>query len=80
MTQSVISTADRPDHGVEYGLLAMANGKKLPLNVYRSNAGFYIGTWTDAGPFTRESVEYFRKEEQARHALATGQWTQKDDL
>ncbi|CAB5682073.1 hypothetical protein ABE607_17495 [Comamonas aquatica] len=80
MTQSVIPTPDRPDQGVEYGRLAMAHGKKLPLKVYRSNAGFYIGTYSDEGPFTRESVEYFRKEEQADHALATGQWTQKEDL
>lgn len=80
MTQSVIPTSDCPDQGVEYGRLAIANGKKLPLDVYRSNAGFYIGTFTADGPFTRESNEYFRKEEQARLALASGQWTQKEYL
>lgn len=80
MSQSVIPTADLPNQGVEYGRLALANGKKLPIEVLRSNAGYYLGTFTESGPFTRESQEYFRKEEQAQHALANGQWTQKEYL
>lgn len=80
MPQSEIATADLPNEGVEYGRLALANGKKLPVEVLRSNAGFYLGTFSESGPFTRESNEYFRKEEQAKHALANGQWTQKEYL
>lgn len=80
MSHAAIPTVDLPNHGVEYGRLALANGKKLPLEVLRSNAGYYLGTMTENGPFTRESEEYFRKEEQARHALANGQWTQKEYL
>lgn len=58
------------------GLLALAYvGKSLPLQVLRSAAGHYIGTFDD-GPVSRESVEYFPTREAARHALETGAWTQ----
>ncbi|MDH0051007.1 hypothetical protein [Comamonas terrigena] len=50
---------------------------KLPLLVLQSNAGYYIGTQTENGPFSRESIEYFRKHGDAESALATGEWTQK---
>ena len=53
-------------------------GKALPLRVLQSQRGFYIGTFDDeAGPCSRESNEYFRKEVQATKALETGAWTQK---
>lgn len=56
-------------------------GKELPLKVYRSYAGFYIGTWDEEnpeeGPCTRESEEYFRTREQAEAALTSGNWTQR---
>ena len=53
-------------------------GKALPLRVLRSQRGFYIGTFDDeAGPCSRESVEYFRQEAQAVKALESGSWTQK---
>ena len=53
-------------------------GKALPLRVLQSQRGFYIGTFDDeAGPCSRESNEYFRKEAQATKALNTGAWTQK---
>jgi hypothetical protein len=54
-------------------------GKRLPLQVLRSAAGHYIGTF-DGGPVTRESVEYFPTDEAARHALETGAWTQRRHL
>ncbi|MAY27023.1 MAG: hypothetical protein CMK02_12100 [Polycyclovorans sp.] len=60
------------------GLLALAYvGKSLPLQVLRSAAGHYIGTFDDDGPVSRESVEYFPSHEAARHALETGAWTQR---
>lgn len=63
------------------GMLAAAAGKAFPLQVCKSAAGFYIGTYDDDGaPFTRESCEYWRKREQAESALAKGQWTQKPSL
>ena len=55
------------------GLLAL---KRLPLQVLRSAAGHYIGTFDDV-PASRESVEYFPSHEAARHALETGTWTQR---
>jgi len=62
------------------GLLALTYvGKRLPLQVLRSAAGHYIGTF-DGGPVTRESVEYFPTDEAARHALETGAWTQRRHL
>ena len=60
------------------GLLALAYvGKSLPLQVLRSAAGHYIGTFDDDGLVSRESVEYFPSHEVARHALETGAWTQR---
>ena len=60
------------------GLLALAYvGKSLPLQVLRSAAGHYIGTFDDDGPVSRESVKYFPSNEAARHALETGAWTQR---
>ena len=58
------------------GLLAAQVGKRLPLQVLRSAAGHYIGTFDD-GPVSRESVEYFPTHEAACHALNTGAWTQR---
>jgi len=58
-------------------LLALAYvGKRLPLQVLRSAAGHYIGTFDD-GPASRESIEYFPSHEAARHALETSAWTQR---
>ena len=67
-----------PRPTVPSGLLALAYvGKRLPLQVLRSAAGHYIGTFDDDGPVSRESVEYFPSHEAARHALETGAWTQR---
>ncbi|AKU14444.1 hypothetical protein AzCIB_4558 [Azoarcus sp. CIB] len=42
-----------------------------------SAAGHYIGTADEDGPVSRESVEYFRSQYAAEHALATGRWQQR---
>lgn len=58
-------------------LAALSNGPKLPLRVLKSCAGFYIGTCTDEGPYSRESVEYWRESAAAQVALEHGLWTQR---
>ncbi len=68
---------DLPTTGLEYGQLAGRCGKRLPLKVLKSNAGYYIGTESESGPFSRESMEYFRKHGDAAAALSSGEWTQK---
>lgn len=63
------------------GVLAAAHGRcDLEVQVLQSAAGFYIGTCSDDGPFTRESVEYFRTRDLAATALESGSWTQRDYL
>lgn len=51
----------------------LKDGTVLPFKVLKSNAGFYIGTWSD-GPYTRESKNYWNTREQAQYALDTGVW------
>jgi hypothetical protein len=64
--------------GVPLGYLALAyTGKRLPLQVLPSPAGYYIGTHDDEGPVSREAVEYFPTEEEAQIALADHAWTQR---
>lgn len=56
-----------------FGILASQNcGPTLPLEVLKSAAGFYIGTSTQEGPYTRESAEYWNQV-----ALENGLWTQR---
>lgn len=68
------------------GKLAAQCGRSLPLNIAKSAAGFYIGTLDDDEdfqcpmPFTRESVEYWCTETEAREALDSGRWTQRRSL
>lgn len=58
------------------GRLALSyKGTSMPLVVLQSGAGFYIGTYCEDGPFSRESIEYWRKREPAEQALANGEWT-----
>lgn len=52
--------------------------KELPLQVLKSQAGFYIGTAGDDGPCSRESSEYFSTAAKAQAALDDGSWTQKE--
>lgn len=59
------------------GKLALEHCKKrLPVQVMRSAAGYYIGTCDDDGPVSRESSEYWRKQADADSALQKGSWTQ----
>ena len=63
------------------GKLAAEAGKVFALEVCKSAAGYYLGTVNEDGePFTRESLEYWRKRETAEAALASGAWTQKPNL
>lgn len=66
----------------QYGELAYDHSlEKLPLRVLRSNAGFYIGTFSpELGPISRESQEYWRERHEAEHALESGHWTQRSFL
>jgi hypothetical protein len=60
------------------GYLALTYvGKRLPLQVRHSAAGYFIGTTDENGPVSRESVEYFRSYQAADQALATGCWQQR---
>lgn len=62
----------------QFGVLARAAGRQLELQVCKSAAGFYLGTYDHEGlPFTRESLEYWAKRERAEQALQKGLWTQK---
>ena len=54
------------------GKLAASCGFKLPVQVMQSNAGFYIGTMEFGMPFSRESVEYWPSEQDAKDALKKG--------
>lgn len=54
--------------------------RELPLGVMKSPAGFYLGTADDEGPYSRESEEYWRTEEEAAAALNDPDqilWTQR---
>jgi len=46
-------------------------GTMPKLDVYRSAAGFYVGTYCHCGPYTRESG-YYPSRELAEAALQTG--------
>lgn len=73
MNQSTSSTQGQPK-----GVLALATcGLRLPLQVLKSAAGYYIGTADEEGPVSRESVEYFRTPSDASTALANSTWTQR---
>ncbi len=62
----------------EFGKLASEYcGLKLPLEVLKSTAGFYIGTSTPEGPCSRESKENWTNEGAAKVALEHGLWTQR---
>lgn len=66
--------------GTGFGLLAESVGIRLPLQVLKSRADYYIGTFSlDMGPVSRESIEYFENELLAQNALTSGNWTQRRD-
>jgi hypothetical protein len=58
------------------------SGEVTSLQVLRSANGYYIGrTETSTGypmPYSRDSVEYFMRKEDAQQALDSGTWTQRD--
>ena len=61
-----------------HGKLAMVIcGLRLPVRVMRSAAGYYLGTQSDLGPVSRESVEYWPTEVQAASALSNREWSQR---
>lgn len=51
---------------------------KYDVKVCQSNAGYYIGTTDEDGmPYSRESQEYWRSQQEAETALQYGEWTQR---
>ena len=73
-------TATSALNGRPFGLLAKAYcNKHLPLTVLQSARGFYIGTASEDGPCSRESVQYWPRQEAADQALAAGMWTQRSE-
>lgn len=72
------SPSTTPARTESIGYLAQTHaGKRLPLQVRQSAAGYFIGTADDNGPVSRESVEYFRSYQAAEQALSTGHWQQR---
>lgn len=71
--------SQQADNSSLVGLLALIHlGKRLPLQVLHSAAGYYIGTFDDV-PVSRESVEYFQDRRTALRALRIGMWTQRQE-
>lgn len=60
-----------------FGQIALLFHANLPIEILEGDVGFYIGTREDGLPFSRESEEYFGTLAQARLALSTGSWTQR---
>jgi hypothetical protein len=58
-------------------MASAALGRPVPLEVCYSARGFYLGTYVDDEPYSRESAEYWTTREAAEAALAGGQWTQR---
>jgi hypothetical protein len=62
----------------QFGKVAAQYGQRLPLQVCRSRAGFYVGTKDAQGRyFSRESVESWPKREWAEKAIWNEWFTQK---
>lgn len=80
MTPVEIPSAAKADGTVQFGALARASGKEYPMEILRSAAGFYLGTCSDSGPFTRESIQYWPTREKAKKAWDEGRWTQRTYL
>ncbi|HEV2682596.1 MAG TPA: hypothetical protein VGV14_18995 [Rhodanobacter sp.] len=67
-------SAENP--GIGYLALTYAD-LRLPLEILKSAAGYYLGTTLAGAPVSRESREYFTSHEAATRALATGDWHQR---
>ncbi|MGM9489613.1 hypothetical protein [Ideonella sp. YS5] len=77
----VANSVDQPSTSTpRHGMLAQRFGQRLELQICYCAAGFYLGTYSADGPFTRESREYWRTREQAQRALETGHWTQRENV
>lgn len=64
---------------VPHGLLAKKTlNLTLELKVLKSAAGWYIGTFDNEGPVSRESKEYYQSESLANQALESSSWTQRE--
>ena len=65
---------------VPHGELALRYcNLKIELQVLRSGAGYYLGTFSpEEGPISRESEEYWPTEAIAELAMENGDWTQRD--
>ncbi|WP_271963889.1 hypothetical protein [Pseudomonas aeruginosa] len=63
---------------MQYGKLALAHlSLELPLQVLMNkNRAYYIGTFDEEGPVSRESVEYYPSRELAQQALDNDTWSQ----
>lgn len=61
----------------QIGKLARETGMKLPLQVLPSAKGYYLGTATENGPYSRESEEYWPTAALAEQAMADGNFTQR---
>ena len=60
------------------GVLASRAGFDLPIRVLSSNAGYYIGTFSEThGPVSRESQQYYPTQQLAEEAFRKGTWTQR---
>ncbi|MGZ0719056.1 MULTISPECIES: hypothetical protein [Pseudomonas] len=63
-----------------YGKLAFDEcGIKYPLQILKSAAGYYIGTYDEFEPVSRESSEYYRTRAAAEQAMTLNTWTQRLD-
>ena len=62
------------------GYIALTfTGMELEMQVCKSAAGFYVGTMDPMlGPVSRESVEYYRTNEEAHSALINNTFTQRE--
>lgn len=58
-------------------LRALYGNTRIPLEICRSNAGYYIGRMDteDGTPYARDSEEYFRTFEAAEAAINEGLFT-----
>ena len=78
LVSAPLSAEQARAESIGYQALAYV-GKRLPLQVFCSAAGHYIGTADADGPVSRESVSYFRSQQAADRALKTGRWQQRLD-
>lgn len=57
------------------GIKPLYGDKNIPLNVYFSAAGYYVGRYSDFQPYARDSVEYYATKGLADTALYQGTFT-----